>query len=134
MPSLFFSCCDIPVCIQIFNSICVHIIWNLNIMIITAICASFLLNLSAKSLCSFLPVFCHEHAQYSTKLQFMLIIQVLRIPLRDGRVDPEGVSELFYDHGDLISGSSSAVVYNRKLLIGSVINKLVICDVKAEIL
>lgn len=55
--------------------------------------------------------------------------QVLRLPLKDGKIDAENISELFYDHGDLISGSSVATVYNSKLLIGSVFHKLVICDV-----
>ena len=40
------------------------------------------------------------------------------------------VQELFVDAtGDLISGSSVALVYKRKLLIGSVMHKLVLCDV-----
>ncbi|CAG5130484.1 unnamed protein product [Candidula unifasciata] len=53
---------------------------------------------------------------------------VLKLPLKDGKIVPEEIVELFYDHGNLISGSSVAAVYNNKLLIGSVINKLVICD------
>jgi arylesterase/paraoxonase len=54
---------------------------------------------------------------------------ILRLPLKNGKIVPEDITELFYDHGDLISGSSIATVYNKKLLIGSVINKLVVCDV-----
>jgi arylesterase/paraoxonase len=54
---------------------------------------------------------------------------VLSIPLKNGKVVPENITELFYDHGDLISGSSVAAVYDKKLLIGSIVNRLVICDV-----
>ncbi|CAG5135730.1 unnamed protein product [Candidula unifasciata] len=58
---------------------------------------------------------------------------VLRLPLKDGKIVPEDITELFYDHGDLISASSCAAIYKNKLLIGSVINKLVVCDVNADI-
>ncbi|KAH9496121.1 Serum paraoxonase/arylesterase 1 [Bulinus truncatus] len=50
---------------------------------------------------------------------------VLRIPLKNGHLVEDGVTELFYDHGDLIAGSSVAAVYNGQLLIGSIMNKLV---------
>ena len=44
------------------------------------------------------------------------------------------VQELFVDAtGDLISGSSVALVYKRKLLIGSVMHKLVLCDVNVPL-
>ncbi|ESO96727.1 hypothetical protein LOTGIDRAFT_174719 [Lottia gigantea] len=37
--------------------------------------------------------------------------------------------ELFYDHGDLITGSSVAYVYKNKLLVGSIMDTLVHCDI-----
>ncbi|XP_046584014.1 serum paraoxonase/arylesterase 1-like [Haliotis rubra] len=53
--------------------------------------------------------------------------QVLQVKLKEGTVS--SVTELFVDDGHLVSGSSVAVVYKKKMLIGSVINKLVYCDV-----
>ncbi|GFS08587.1 serum paraoxonase/arylesterase 2 [Elysia marginata] len=54
---------------------------------------------------------------------------VLRVPLKqDGLVEEADITELFYDHGDLISGSSSAVQYDGQLLIGSIVNSLVHCQ------
>ncbi|XP_050419123.1 serum paraoxonase/lactonase 3 [Patella vulgata] len=52
--------------------------------------------------------------------------QVLKLEMKDGNVT--GTKELFYDDGDLISGSATAIVFNNKLLIGSVIDKTVICS------
>ncbi|KAK3773551.1 hypothetical protein RRG08_022262 [Elysia crispata] len=54
--------------------------------------------------------------------------EVIRLPLSDGRVAVEEITELFYDHGDLISGSSVAHIHSGQLLIGSIIDKLVVCD------
>lgn len=53
---------------------------------------------------------------------------VLRLPLNNGRVVVEDIAELFYDHGEFISASSSAYIHSNQLLIGSVIDKLVVCD------
>ncbi|GFS08590.1 serum paraoxonase/arylesterase 2 [Elysia marginata] len=54
---------------------------------------------------------------------------VLRIPLgADGLVQESDITELFYDPGDLISGSSTAATYKDQLLIGSVANSLVHCQ------
>ncbi|CAG5130483.1 unnamed protein product [Candidula unifasciata] len=58
---------------------------------------------------------------------------VLKLPLNNGKVDTEKITELFYDHGELISGSSVAAVHNNQLLIGSVIHKLVICDANIKL-
>ncbi|BFZ15510.1 hypothetical protein BsWGS_18549 [Bradybaena similaris] len=57
--------------------------------------------------------------------------QVLHIRLTNGNIT--SVTELLFDEGDLISGSSAAVVFDRKLLIGSFIDKLVMCDVNVPI-
>ncbi|XP_013071043.2 serum paraoxonase/arylesterase 1-like [Biomphalaria glabrata] len=61
---------------------------------------------------------------------------VLYVPLMpDGKMAAEDeVIELFYDHGDLITGSTIATVYNNKLLIGSIIHKLVICELNGQVL
>lgn len=54
---------------------------------------------------------------------------VLSFPLQDdGRIVEGEMTELFYDHGDLISGSTIGTVFRNKLLIGSLIDKLVLCD------
>ncbi|XP_046377590.1 serum paraoxonase/arylesterase 2-like isoform X1 [Haliotis rufescens] len=53
--------------------------------------------------------------------------QVLQIKLKDGSVS--SVTELFVDDGNLISASTVATVYNKKMLIGSFLDKLVYCDV-----
>ena len=61
-------------------------------------------------------------------------LQVLRIPLgADGLVQETAITELFYDHGDLISGSSAAAAHSDQLLIGSVANSLVHCQLKLEV-
>ncbi|XP_067685764.1 serum paraoxonase/arylesterase 1-like [Haliotis asinina] len=57
--------------------------------------------------------------------------QVLQVKLKEGTVS--SVTELFVDDGHLLSGSSVAVVYKKKMLIGSVINKLVYCDVNVPL-
>ncbi|KAK7111887.1 serum paraoxonase/arylesterase 1-like isoform X2 [Littorina saxatilis] len=53
--------------------------------------------------------------------------QVLQLRVKDGNIT--SAQELLYDHGELISGSTSALVYNRKLLVGSIFHNLVTCDV-----
>ncbi|GFN87033.1 serum paraoxonase/arylesterase 1 [Plakobranchus ocellatus] len=58
---------------------------------------------------------------------------VIRLPLSNGLVDHEKITELFYDHGDLISGSSVAHIHSGQLLIGSVIDKLVVCDLYGKV-
>ncbi|XP_059160946.1 serum paraoxonase/arylesterase 2-like isoform X2 [Physella acuta] len=57
--------------------------------------------------------------------------QVLHVRLMEGNITT--VTELLYDDGDLISGSTAAVVYSKKLLVGSAFDKLVICDVSVPI-
>ncbi|CAL1529403.1 unnamed protein product [Lymnaea stagnalis] len=53
---------------------------------------------------------------------------VLYVPLADGKAVLDDITQLFYDHGDLITGSTIAAVYNNKLIIGSIIDKLVVCQ------
>lgn len=53
--------------------------------------------------------------------------QVLLMRVKNGNIT--STLELFCDDGSLISGSSAATVYNRKLLVGSVLSSLVLCDV-----
>ncbi|KAL8580407.1 hypothetical protein ACOMHN_020884 [Nucella lapillus] len=57
--------------------------------------------------------------------------QVLHFKVKEGNIT--SVQELFYDHGELISGSTSATIYNRKMLIGSIFNSLVMCDVNVPV-
>ena len=60
-----------------------------------------------------------------------LITQVLHLRLTDGNVT--SVTELLYDDGQLISGSTAALVYNKQLLVGSTIDHLVLCQVNVPI-
>ncbi|XP_046584022.1 serum paraoxonase/arylesterase 2-like isoform X2 [Haliotis rubra] len=53
--------------------------------------------------------------------------QVLQIKLKDGSVS--SVTELFIDDGNLISASTVATVFNKKMLVGSFLDTLVYCDV-----
>ncbi|RUS74703.1 hypothetical protein EGW08_017533 [Elysia chlorotica] len=57
--------------------------------------------------------------------------QVLHLRLTEGNVT--SITELLYDDGTLISGSSAAVVYNNTLLVGSSVDKLVACTVNVPI-
>lgn len=57
--------------------------------------------------------------------------QVLHLRVRGGNI--VSAQELFYDHGTLISGSTSAIVFNKKLLIGSIFHNLVTCDVNVPL-
>lgn len=57
--------------------------------------------------------------------------QVLHFKVKEGNIT--SVQELFYDHGELISGSASGTVYDRKLLIGSIFDNLVTCDVNVPL-
>jgi len=59
--------------------------------------------------------------------------QVLSFPLKDGLISPEGATELFYDHGDLISGSTQGAVYKNTLLVGSLVDTLVVCDMPKDV-
>ncbi|GFN87029.1 serum paraoxonase/arylesterase 1 [Plakobranchus ocellatus] len=61
------------------------------------------------------------------------VTEVIRPPLSNGLVDHEKITELFYDHGDLISGSSVAHIHSGQLLVGSVIDKLVVCDLYGKV-
>ncbi|XP_035829748.1 serum paraoxonase/arylesterase 2 [Aplysia californica] len=56
--------------------------------------------------------------------------QVLQLPLNvtNGEILMDQITELFYDHGDLITGSSVGAVYNNSLLIGSLMDALVVCN------
>ncbi|XP_046584006.1 serum paraoxonase/arylesterase 1-like [Haliotis rubra] len=69
----------------------------------------------------------HLLAQHVTDPSSEAPSQILQVKLKEGTVS--SVTELFVDDGHLVSGSSVAVVYKKKILIGSVINKLVYCDV-----
>ncbi|RUS78803.1 hypothetical protein EGW08_013421 [Elysia chlorotica] len=54
---------------------------------------------------------------------------VVRLPLDDDYLVREGnITEMFYDHGDLISGSSVAAIFDGHMLIGSVVDSLVHCE------
>ncbi|KAK7506242.1 hypothetical protein BaRGS_00002354 [Batillaria attramentaria] len=53
--------------------------------------------------------------------------QVLHLRVKDGNIT--SAQELLYDEGELISASTSAMVYDRKLLVGSIFHNLVLCDV-----
>ncbi|KAK3768873.1 hypothetical protein RRG08_021881 [Elysia crispata] len=57
--------------------------------------------------------------------------QVLHLRLTEGNIT--SITELLYDDGILISGSSAAVVYNNTLLVGSSVDKLVACKVNVPI-
>ncbi|XP_048238590.1 serum paraoxonase/arylesterase 1-like [Haliotis rufescens] len=69
----------------------------------------------------------HLMAQHVTDPSLEAPSQILQVKLKQGTVS--AVTELFVDDGHLVSGSSVAVVYKKKMLIGSLINKLVYCDV-----
>ncbi|KAK3778626.1 hypothetical protein RRG08_040806 [Elysia crispata] len=54
---------------------------------------------------------------------------VVRLPLdEEYLVREEDMTEMFYDHGDLISGSSCAAIFDGQMLIGSVMDSLVHCE------
>ncbi|KAK6165578.1 hypothetical protein SNE40_022482 [Patella caerulea] len=57
--------------------------------------------------------------------------QVLVLYVKDGNIT--NTRELFYNDGDLITGSSVAIVFNSKLFIGSVLDKTVLCDVNVPL-
>ncbi|XP_071100728.1 serum paraoxonase/arylesterase 2-like isoform X2 [Haliotis cracherodii] len=69
----------------------------------------------------------HLMVQHLTDPSLESPSQILQVKLKEGTVS--SVTELFVDDGHLLSGSSVAVVYKKKMLIGSVLNKLVYCDV-----
>ena len=58
--------------------------------------------------------------------------QVLQLRVKDGLITSS--QELLYDHGHLISASSTAFVHNGTLLVGSVWDKLVTCPVYVPLL
>lgn len=53
--------------------------------------------------------------------------QVLHLRVKSGNIT--SAQELLYDDGGLISASTSAMVYDRKLLVGSIFHNLILCDV-----
>ena len=53
--------------------------------------------------------------------------QVLRLRVRDG-TEMTRVTEVYADDGTQLRGSSSAVLYKGRLLIGTAIHKLLLCD------
>ncbi|XP_050419126.1 serum paraoxonase/arylesterase 2 isoform X1 [Patella vulgata] len=57
--------------------------------------------------------------------------QVLMLYVKNGNITK--TRELFYDDGELITGSSVAIVFNSKLLIGSVLDKTFFCDVSVPL-
>ena len=59
---------------------------------------------------------------------------MIRLPLKkDGLIQEDDVTKLFYDHGDLISGASVAAVFDGQMLIGSVVDFLVHCDLYEDV-
>ena len=55
--------------------------------------------------------------------------QVVRLPLgNDNLIQESGITEMFYDDGDMISASSVAAIFDGQMLIGSVMDSLVHCD------
>lgn len=70
-----------------------------------------------------------EHLTAATPTDVKSPSSVVRLPLdQDGLVREDDVTELFYDPGDLITGSSSAAIFEGQLLIGSVLDSLVHCE------
>lgn len=68
------------------------------------------------------------HLLWALSPEYKSPSSVLRIPLgADGLVQEKDITELFYDPGDLISGSSTAAAFKDQLLIGSIANSLVHC-------
>uniref|UniRef100_A0A2C9KKG5 Paraoxonase n=1 Tax=Biomphalaria glabrata TaxID=6526 RepID=A0A2C9KKG5_BIOGL len=63
--------------------------------------------------------------------KFKAASQVLQLRTKDGLI--VAVTELFYDDGDLISGSSTAVVYNKSLIVGSTVDKLILCQLNIPV-
>ncbi|GFO05585.1 serum paraoxonase/arylesterase 2-like [Plakobranchus ocellatus] len=57
--------------------------------------------------------------------------QVLHLRVSQGNVT--SITELLYDDGTLISGSSAAIVYNNTLLVGSSVDKLVLIRVNTPL-
>lgn len=58
----------------------------------------------------------------------MLFFQVLMVHMRNSSY-AEGITDLYSDDGNQISGNSVASLYNNKMLIGTVQDKLMYCDV-----
>ncbi|KAL8580406.1 hypothetical protein ACOMHN_020883 [Nucella lapillus] len=58
--------------------------------------------------------------------------QVLHLQVKNDTITSS--QEVLYDHGGLISGSSSALVFEGTLLIGSVLDSLVTCQVNTPLL
>ncbi|XP_076458749.1 serum paraoxonase/lactonase 3-like isoform X2 [Babylonia areolata] len=58
--------------------------------------------------------------------------QVLHLEVKNGAITSS--QELMYDHGKLVSASSSAVIFEGTLLIGSVCDHLVTCQVDIPLL
>lgn len=42
----------------------------------------------------------------------------------------DGITEIYSDDGNSISGSSVASIYDNKMLVGSVMDKLIYCEVR----
>ncbi|KAK3769959.1 hypothetical protein RRG08_048169 [Elysia crispata] len=76
---------------------------------------------------NFLQFRIHEHSP--TPADINSPSSVVRLPLdKDNLVREADVTEMFYDHGDLISGSSVAAIFEGQMLIGSVVDSLVHCE------
>ncbi len=67
----------------------------------------------------------------SMKIVDNVSLQVLQVKLKDGLVS--AVRELFVDDGQLITGSAVATVYKNRMLIGSIFDSLVYCDVNVPL-
>jgi len=58
--------------------------------------------------------------------------QALSFPLQDGLVQVESGEELLYDDGRLIKASTVAAVFDGKLMVGTLHDKLLVCDLKPK--
>ena len=67
---------------------------------------------------------------YAIHFPCFLLPQVLMLHVNNGTI-ADGITEIFSNDGHLISGSSVASIYDNKMLIGSVIEKLVYCELRS---
>jgi arylesterase / paraoxonase len=65
---------------------------------------------------------------YAIRLRKQAPSQVLMIPRHNGEYGPP--EEVYRDNGELLSGSSVAALYKRTLLIGSVLDGFLVCELR----
>lgn len=58
--------------------------------------------------------------------------QILKITFDKKKLEQSEITEVFADSGNLLKGSSAAVRYKDRLLIGSVFDRLLLCDLKCN--